>query len=132
MDNGAKKITVGSTELTVTLPGFAEREELIVAWHTASTRDGGEMALRRVSAAALGLCTSTGRRAKVDYGACGCDPLVYGGRVYEWLHGQKVALSDILIAGGELVSICVAASFPREAEVAATEDFSGAAAAKGT
>lgn len=106
----------------VTLPPFAEREEIAVA-HTRALRGNGGT-LPRASAAAIGLCTRIGRLSGVDYAACGCDPLVYGGRVYGWLREKGATLDDILIAGRVVVEQVNAALYPRKAEVDAQVGFS--------
>lgn len=127
--NGPASITIAGKSLAVVLPDFATREELVLAWVDASQEGGNQAALRRVAAAALGLCTSTGKRAKVDYGACRCDVLVYGGKVYSWLHDQKVELPDVLAGGVEIVTLCAEAAYPRASEVAAKADFTAPPAA---
>lgn len=132
MENSQREITLGKATLRVTLPSFAEREELVQAWHVASADEGNYMALRRVAAAAVGLCTTTGKRSRADYGASRCDPLVYGGRVYDYLHDQGVELGDVLRAGAELVTLCAEALFPREPEVASRADFTGPAGGAAT
>lgn len=123
MTNGQTKVKVGKVELPVTLPDFATREELVCAWYEAGDGEGTHMALRRAAAAAIGLCTSTGRKAKADYGASGCSVLVYGGKVYNWLHEQKVETADIVTAGGELIRLCADSAFPRASEVEEKADF---------
>lgn len=123
MTNGKTKVNVGTFTLDVTLPDFATREELALAWHEAAQGDGTHMGLRRVAAAALGLCTSTGRKAKLDYAKFGCSPLAYGGAVYGYLREQKLETTDIVSAGAELVTLCAESAFPRAPEVAEQADF---------
>lgn len=121
--NGQTKVKIGETELSVTLPDFATREELVMAWHEAGQGDGLHMPQRRVAAAAIGLCTSTGRKAKLDYAKLGCAPLVYGGAVYGYLREQGVDAAAIRLAGAELVVLCAESAFPREKEVEETANF---------
>ena len=125
--NGKTTVKVGSIELDVSLPDFATREELVLAWHEAGQGEGTHMGLRRVAAAAIGLCTSTGRKAKLDYAKLGCSPLAYGGAIYGYLHGERVDTSAIVQAGAELVTLCAESAFPRAKEVEETANFTGRA-----
>ena len=126
MDNGRKEITLGTATLAVTLPSWADREDLVIAWSEAS-KAGDGAALRRVAAAALGLCTPVGRRSGADFGACKCDVRLYGGAVYSHLRERGVPVGEVIERGAEVVGICAAALFPRADEVAAKADFSGPA-----
>jgi len=119
MNNGAQTITIGGREYPLSLPDFDKREDLVLAWHGAPTGAG----LRRIAAAALGLCTPLGKRLGVDWSANGCDLLTYGGKVYSALREQKCSLSDIVGQGAKAVSMCADAMFPREVEVDARADF---------
>lgn len=124
MENGKATVKVGKRTIPVALPDFATREELAIGWHEAAKRGDG-LGLRRVAAAALGLCTAIGRQSRQDYAASKCDPLAYGGGVYGWLREQKVETANIVEAGGECVRLCAEALFPRAPEVAEKADFFG-------
>ncbi len=114
----------------ITLPPFAEREELAVAWSDARGRSSS--AQLRVAAATLGLCTRLGRRAGADYIACKCDVLAYGGKVYSWLREQGVSPKEVKAAGDEVIVQVSNTLAPREPEVAAQADFSEAGGAGST
>ncbi len=126
MENGKKEITIGKLTLPVTLPSWADREDLVIAWSEASKAGDGS-ALRRVAAAALGLCTPVGRRAGCDFAAHKCDVRLYGGAVYSHLRERGVGVREVMDRGAEVVGICAAALFPRESEVASKADFTGPA-----
>lgn len=115
----------------ITLPPFAEREELAVAWSDARARSSSSSQLR-VAAATLGLCTRLGRRAGADYTACKCDVLAYGGKVYSWLREQGASPKDVKLAGDEAIVQVSNTLAPREPEVAAQADFSEAGGAGST
>lgn len=113
-------ITIAGKTWPVTLPAFAERDELATGHHGATTG----MTVLRVSAAAIGLCTPIGRAVGADYTRQHrCDVLSYGGAVYSWLRGKGADIAEIGKAGQALVTMCAHASFPREAEVATRADF---------
>lgn len=124
MENGKKEITLGTATLAVTLPSWADREDLVIAWSDASKAGDGS-ALRRVAAAALGLCTPVGRRSGCDFAAHKCDVRLYGGAVYSHLRERGVPIPEVMARGGEVIGLCAAALFPRESEVKAKADFTG-------
>jgi len=139
-------------EHAVVLPGQIERMELVVAWDRALRRRAPGLALYRAGAALVGLCTRIGRAAGVTYGDSGCDALVYGGAVYNWLatppteaeleadkaRGQqplKAASFDqaeLLRAAAAIYEQIVPTLVPTDAEVKAKADFSGAGGAGST
>jgi hypothetical protein len=127
MEGEKRTIKLGKRSLPVKLPGFADREDLVVAWSAAEAAGDG-MALRRVAAAAVGLATRTGRDARASWSAHQCSVASYGGEVYGYLREHGAELSDIVRAGGEIVGWCAEGLFPRQDEVDARADFSGAGA----
>lgn len=127
MDNGVTTIRVGDRDLRVTLPGFAEREDLVQSWAACAAREGEDvdvLRMRRVAAAAIGMCTPIGREAKVDYARCGYDVLGYGGRVYAALAERGVGLAEVVRAGSAVLDVVVVGLYPRASEVAARASFS--------
>lgn len=100
---------------TVTLPNFAAREELLVAYH--EVRERGGVVLLRVYSAALGLCTRLGKQSGADYGKHRFDVLAYGGEVYAWLRGQGLTASQIAQAGQPVILDVAEAVFPSADEV---------------
>lgn len=125
MTNGMQTVTVFGREYAISLPDFDKREDLALSWHTAAGAADGA-ALRRIAAAALGLCTPIGKRAGVAWEAHGCNVLAYGGKVYSWLREQKATIPDIVEQGGKAVAACADSVFPREAEVETRSGFSAA------
>lgn len=112
---------------TVTLPDFACREELIVAWGDARSRKG--VALLRVYSAALGLCTRLGRRSSADYAKHRFDLLSYGGEVYGWLRERGVTPAQLAEAAIPVIVAATEATFPRPGEVDAAAKNSEASTA---
>lgn len=113
------------SEHPVRLPGFVEREDLVVAW--AKHRFDG-MILRRVYGAAIGLCTSLGAASGAKYHASKCDVLTYGGLVYGYLREQGATVEQVCGVGSAIVNPLSEQLFPREAEVAETAGFTAAEA----
>lgn len=112
----------------VTLPDFAAREELLVAY--GEVRKRGGIALLRVYAAAVGLCTRVGRRSEADYTRHRFDVLAYGGEVYGYLRKQKATPEQIANAALPIIAAIGAELYPRESEVdAAAGNSEGAAVA---
>jgi hypothetical protein len=120
------KITLGRTSWPVTLPEFAIREELVVAW--GACPDDDFMRLRRVAAAAVCLSTQIGKRARLDYGKHRCDVVVYGGAAWGFLHEQGETLQEVVTAGAQIVSAIALELAPRASEVADRSGFSEAPA----
>lgn len=117
-------IDVGGRKHAVIMPDFAAREELLVAYGGA--RDRGGVALLRVYAAAIGLCTRLGREAGADYGAHRYDVLAYGGAVYGWLRQGGASVKLIAELGGPLIVSVSESLYPRQSEVDAAAGNSGA------
>lgn len=113
MDQPLKVSLLG--EHAVTLPDFAAREELMVAYGEARNKKG--VALLRVYGAVLGLCSRLGKRAEADYAASRFDVLAYGGEVYGWLRGQGVTPAQVAEAALPVIVAISEATFPRESEV---------------
>jgi hypothetical protein len=114
-----------ASDTTIQIKGVAERivipddyallEELAAAAHGASG-----LALIRVYSAMMALCIpSVGRMCRVDYAAHRFDPLSYGRAVYSWLHGQKMTIEEVRLAGELLHPMVLAAAFPSDAEIKA-------------
>lgn len=117
----------------VDLPkSIIQREELLSTW--ARHRGKGGHRSLRVACALVGACTRIGRLAKASYEESGCDPVVYGGLVYDYLRteGGAQGIDGIAEAAmaieGELVASLAAleAAGPRANFFAPTEDGSTA------
>lgn len=115
-------IKLKKREYPLALPDFAAREELTIAWHAATTGNDA-MALRRVAACAVALCTPALKLARL--GAYDGNVAVHGGAAYSYLREHGADLAAIIEAGGECVRLCAEAVFPREAEVEKKADFFG-------
>ena len=114
-------ITIAGKAYPVTLPDFVIRDDIVIAWHEAASKNDASK-LRRVAAAAIGLCTMAGAKSGASFD--GSALLLYGGKVYTSLREQGATISAILEAGGEVVSVCSDGLFAREAEVEARAGFS--------
>jgi len=112
----------------VTLPDFAAREELVVAYSEAHGKRG--VAALRVYSAALGLCTRLGKESGADYAKHRFDVLSYGGEVYGWLRKQGLDPVDIGKAGAPIIVALSEALFPRQDEVETAAGNSEARGAK--
>lgn len=135
------KILLLGEHHALVLPEWAEREELAIAYADLIRRvDQVEGAtihpqLLRVYSAAIGLSIPRiGRRAKeadarTDYLKCGCMPLEYGGRVYGFLRGAGASPTEIQDAGLRCLEAVGNALAPRQEEVEASANFTGAAGA---
>ena len=121
MTNGHAAIDIAGTSYPITLPDFATREDIALAWYTsASAADAST--LRRVAGAAVGLCSPVGRRAGASFDGNGL--LLYGGKVYGWMREQGMTMEAVLTVGSDLYKLCADSVFPREAEVEARASFS--------
>lgn len=114
-------ITIAGKAYPVTLPDFATRDDIVIAWHEATTKNDASK-LRRVAAAAIGLCTTAGAKSGASFD--GTALILYGGKVYTSLREQGASISSIIVAGSEVVSVCSHELFAREAEVDARASFS--------
>lgn len=134
-----KSIVLMGETLPVALPGYTVCEELRAA---TAHLDGPRV--WRLLAACIALCTAApqdergrplkkdgrlvapiARRAGADYAASKCDPLVYGGVVYEWLRLQGVRKEEISAVGTKLLELASEKVFPADAEVHEAAGFSG-------
>lgn len=109
------KVSLLGREHHVVMPDYAAREELMVAYGESAKKGG--VALLRVYAAALGLCTRIGRESGADYAKHRFDCLSYGGEVYGWLRGQKVTPAEVAQAAIPVIIAVSQATFPRQDEV---------------
>lgn len=131
------KIKVGPSEWPVIIPPeFSMREELVAAW--GACPDDDFMRLRRVAAAAIGLCTRVGTlakraNAKADYVKADYNVLTYGGQMWDYMHSQGVPIAEVITSGIAILS-ALAEEYapPKAAEVKEREVFSGAAAGSST
>ena len=114
-------ITIAGKAYPVTLPDFATRDDIVIAWHEAAGKSDASK-LRRVAAAAIGLCTTAGRNADASFDGAGL--LLYGAKVYNSLRERGASIASIIEAGGVVVSVCSEGLFAREAEVEARAGFS--------
>lgn len=117
-------ITLKGEESKILLPSYADRADLMDAWRAAVAADD-YAALRRVCAAALGLCVPRVAR-RADVGTWdGARLLSYGGRVLSSLHATGSPDAEIIEHATTLLRL-VADSLVSEAEVKAKADFTRA------
>ena len=116
-----RTITIAGKAYPVTLPDFAIRDDIALSWHEATT--GNDVSkVRRVAAAAIGLCTTACATSGASYNGTGL--VFYGAKVYNSLREQGASIASIIEAGGVVVSVCTDGLFAREAEVEARASFS--------
>lgn len=118
----APTITLAGQPHPIKLPRILEREELVAAY---LDKDGGPYAQLRVCAAAVGLATRAAPKVPT-YTACKCSPLEFGGNAYVALMEAGATPQEIVDGGLEILQQCGLRRLPREEEVKAAEDFSGA------
>lgn len=128
MDDQVKHVELLGRKHAVTLPGFAEREEIAVFKHECDTKRMSTFATLRRYAAAVGLCTRLGRESGQTLSAHGYDLLSYGGAVYGWLREQGLVPKDVIAPARTCMDDCAANLFPRESEVKAEMGNSGGVA----
>lgn len=120
MENEPITIKLLGKDWAATLPDFATRDEICLAW---SESDGGKVRRLRVYAAFIGTCTPVGRASKANYLQSKCDPYVYGGQVYQWLREKGCRPEDVRTAGKALFEMVAMNLAPRAAEVIEKADF---------
>lgn len=109
------QVVILGRQRTVTLPDFAAREEIAAAYGEALKRGG--IALLRVYAAGIGLCTGAARDSGASYAKHRFDLLSYGGEVYGWLREQGMSPKEIATVGVTIVETVSTALFPRKSEL---------------
>lgn len=109
----------------VTLPSFADRQDLMLAHHKAAKRTG--LAFIRVCCAAIGLTTRIGRESGTDFTAHDCSVLAYGGAIYGHLTENGVGMAAIGREGGKILDHILAASVPTEVATAEKNSEAGEA-----
>ena len=120
MENESTIIKLLGKDWPATLPDFATRDEICLAW---AESEGGKVRLLRIYAAFIGLCTPVGKAAKLNYIQLKCDPYVYGGHAYQWLREKGVKPEDVRAAGVALLPFLTRSLAPRAAEVIEQTDF---------
>lgn len=124
------KVALLGRDHTVTLPDFAAREELLIAYGENRHRKG--VAVLRVYSAMLGLCTRLGRESGADYARHRFDVLAYGGEVYGWIRQRGGSPADLATAAAPLLAALSENLFPSDAEVAGAAGNSEGGAARQT
>jgi hypothetical protein len=114
---------LGRSHAVVPPPSLIEQEELYLAWQEARAKPKG-LRIIRVAAALVGLCTRIGREAGASYPACDCDPLVYGGAVYNWIRTQGPNAVDGLVDAAVAIEPVLARSLLALSEAQKRADFS--------
>ncbi len=102
MDEPIKVQLLGRAHTVATPQSLIEQEEIYIAWREASEKPRG-LRIIRAAAAVVGMCTRIGRESGVTYAEAGCDPLVYGGKVYDWLRTQGPKAVDGLVVAAKAI-----------------------------
>lgn len=114
---------LGRSHAVTPPPSLIEQEELYLAWQHARAKPKG-LHIIRVAAAMVGLCTRLGREAGVSYAASDCDPLVYGGGIYNWIRAQGPNAVDGLVDAAVAIEPVLARSLLALSEAQKRADFS--------
>jgi len=131
MENGVERVEIKGRKHRVVLPGFAEREDLFVAYYSDEAKRPRRR--ERVLFAALALSVPSLKAGTVaDYEAAQLDPVVFGSRVYNRLRSADHSRAELLPAAVKAFEVIATNTFPREAEVTDREDFTEAAEARPT
>ena len=123
MTNGAPTVQLGGQDHTLTLPGFAEREDIATGYQTETKHPRRQS---RVLYAALGLCLPELGGGLDAYEAADLDPVKYGGRFYSSLMADGHTREEVLGAAVECFQLVCESLFPREPEVSNAESFTEA------
>jgi len=121
MDNGHHTVELKGQRYPVQLPGFAEREDVVVAWQSAN----GE-SRRQTWALMAGLGLSVpglGAPGATAFHATGFDPITYGRQVYNHLLPLGHDREELMTAAVQVIEIVCTTLFPRETEVSTVEGF---------
>jgi hypothetical protein len=123
MTNGAPTVKLKGDDLTVTLPGFAEREDIATSYHQ---HEGTHRLQQRILYAALGLCLPKLGGGLAAYEAADLDPVKFGGRFYSSCMADGHDRAELLDASVVCFNLVCESLFPREPEVTAAEGFTEA------
>jgi hypothetical protein len=123
MTNGTHSVKLKGDDLTVTLPGFSEREDIATVYHD---QDGHPRRQQRILYAALGLCLPKLGGGLDAYEAADLDPVKYGGRFYSSCMADGHKRAELITAAVSCFSLICESLFPREEEVSTAETFTGA------
>lgn len=121
IENGHTTVSLGGKEYPITLPPFAEREDIAIGYHTEAKRPRRQS---RALIGALGLCVPAfGLGGLSLYEELDLDLVKYGGRVYSNAMAQGLKREDVITAATVCFSAVCASLFPREGEVDIVENF---------
>ena len=121
MQNGKQMIKLKDREYRITLPGFAEREDIAIGYSS----EEGQRRQQRALFGALGLCVPELGGGLAAYEKTGCDLIIYGGRVYSALMAAGHDREELATAAVQCFTLACESLFPRENEVTKTEAFIG-------
>jgi hypothetical protein len=116
-------VTLAGTAHAVRLPSFADREDIVRAFREAESIRKS----RPVFAGTLALCVPELPQPKT-LDECDGDMIAFGAPIYEALRASGAKAAEIAEGATACFRHVVRSLYPREEEVAATEDFSGAGA----
>ena len=123
MTNGKQTVKLKGQDLTVTLPGFSEREDIATIYHD---QEGHPRRQQRILYAALGLSLPKLGGGLDAYEGADLDPVKYGGRFYSSCMADGYKRDELLTAAVSCFSLICESLFPREDEVSTAEDFTEA------
>lgn len=130
MENGKATVKLLGIDHAISLPPFAEREDIAISYSTESKHPRRQS---RALTAALGLCVpeySMGGVSLLE--DLDFDIVKYGGRVYSAAMARGVKREDILTASVECYRVVCESLFPRAEAVDKAEVFTDPAAEAAT
>ena len=120
VQNGKQTVKLKGKDYGITLPGFAEREDICVGYQEEAENQRRQ---QRALFGALGLCVPELGGGLEAYENAQLDLVIYGGRVYSSLMSQGHDRQELAEAAVQCFQIACQSLFPREAEVSKTEHF---------
>tara|TARA_R100001244_G_scaffold53803_3_gene46669 strand:- start:443 stop:835 length:393 start_codon:yes stop_codon:yes gene_type:complete len=121
MENGKHTITLGGKEHAITLPAFAEREDIAICYNAEAKRP---LRQRRALMGGLGLCVPAYGLGGLElYEDLDLDLVKYGGRVYSAAMENGAKREEMIKAAISCFEVVCASLFPRAAEVDQAEGF---------
>lgn len=111
------QVTIRDRSFDLSLPPLDLREDLVYSYGEKWRANRAGLPVQRVCAAMLALCVPEVAFGLRPEGNPREDLYAFGGSVYNALRAKGWTPADLLRAGDSVVSVLLAETFPREAEV---------------
>tara|TARA_R110000824_G_scaffold66827_5_gene173157 strand:+ start:3463 stop:3858 length:396 start_codon:yes stop_codon:yes gene_type:complete len=121
MEQEQTTVDLNGKQYTITLPPFAEREDIAVVYSSEAKHPRRQ---QRALAGALGLCVPALGLGGVNlYEELDLDLVKYGGRVYSAAMAKGLGRDEIIEASVKCFTACCESLFPRESAVEDKANF---------